>query len=271
MNEAGTSKDTMMKTLTAFSWGYWGWGTTVEKFLDAAEAHEAAAGFDAPAFADVRLRREVRAKQFSGNALEKIVGDDRYRWFHGLGNAKIATHGKGIEILRLGDVELLLEYIVGQAKHRRRVIFFCACEFIEAAGKVCCHRRIVADLLLKAAALQDRHLEVVEWPGGEVQTVELSLKRGQRVDPKILWIPLGKTLPPDGVATLPWGSTLYILKGKELVDFFLTGPAHFRGGQWKLPIGETPSSFDVNDKWQPAIQAETFRERIGVSARRSWG
>lgn len=82
---------TLPNTLTAFSWGYWGWGTEVERFLEAAAAHEAAAGFDAPAFADVRLKRAVRAKSFSGNALEQIVGQERYRWFSGLGNAHIIT------------------------------------------------------------------------------------------------------------------------------------------------------------------------------------
>src|SRR5262245_10852333 len=42
--------------LTAFSWGYWGWGNSVPEFLEAAAALESARGFGPPAFADVRLR-----------------------------------------------------------------------------------------------------------------------------------------------------------------------------------------------------------------------
>ncbi len=71
--------------ITVFTWGYWGWGNAVPEFLEAAASVEAARGFGPPAFADVRLRRSVRAPGFQGGALGTLVGADRYQWFAGPG------------------------------------------------------------------------------------------------------------------------------------------------------------------------------------------
>lgn len=60
-----------------------------------AAAAEAARGFEPPAFADVRLRRSVRAPGFNGAAFEKTVAPERYRWLSGLGNACIETRESG--------------------------------------------------------------------------------------------------------------------------------------------------------------------------------
>src|SRR2546423_1369468 len=86
------------ETLMAFTWGHSGWGNAVRKFLSVADGSEAARGFGPPVFADVRLRRAVRAPGFIGTAFERVVGSERYRWFKGLGNDCIATGEAGIRI-----------------------------------------------------------------------------------------------------------------------------------------------------------------------------
>ena len=43
-----------MKRITLFSWGYWGWGNSVNKFIEATDAVEAARGYSprfSPTFA----------------------------------------------------------------------------------------------------------------------------------------------------------------------------------------------------------------------------
>jgi hypothetical protein len=216
--------------LTAFSWGYWGWGNTVPPFLAAAAAAEAARGFEPPAFADVRLRRSVRAPGFSGTAFEKAVGQDRYRWFGGLGNARIATHEGGVQIARPRDAQLLLDYILDQWKLRRRVLFFCACATDQPQ---LCHRHTVAGFLLRAARRRGIDLSVVEWPGGEPVCREVRLDATQWKRAGGRTVPLGTTLPKDGLATLPWGSTV-VIRSAAASDAMLTGPAIFKR-EWKLP------------------------------------
>jgi hypothetical protein len=220
------------KPMTAFSWGYWGWGTSVPQFLEAATTAEAARGFAPPAFADIRLRRSVRAPGFRDAALEKVVGTERYRWFDGLGNANIATEESGVNIAKPGDVRLLLDFILEQWTANRRVVFFCACP---AEQEEPCHRFTVASLLLDAARARGVSLTVSEWPGGEPETRELVLTPTQVVRTNnTTSIPLGKKLPASGLATLPMGSIVLARPRRGAVVSFLTGPAEFRG-EWKLP------------------------------------
>jgi len=44
----------------------------------AADAVEAARGFEPPFFVDIRIQRSVRAANFCGDAFRKIVGEARY-------------------------------------------------------------------------------------------------------------------------------------------------------------------------------------------------
>jgi hypothetical protein len=87
-----------MKRITLFSWGYWGWGNSVNKFIEATDAVEAARGYSPPIFADIRIRRSVRAKGFNGNAFEKIVGAERHVWMKGLGNQAVADKTQRMKI-----------------------------------------------------------------------------------------------------------------------------------------------------------------------------
>ena len=54
--------------------GILGLGNAVPQFLEVAAALEAARGFEEPVFADVRLRRNVRAPGFNGTAFQSVVG-----------------------------------------------------------------------------------------------------------------------------------------------------------------------------------------------------
>ena len=250
--------------LTAFSWGYWGWGNAVPQFLAAAAAAEAARGFKPPVFADVRLRRSVRAPGFDGTAFEKAVGQDRYRWFDGLGNARIATHEEGVEIAKPGEANHLLDFILEQAAARRRVVFFCACPTNQLLP---CHRHKVTRLLLKVARARNVDLTVVEWPGGEPDCRDVPLDPTQWKQAGGATIPLGMSLPKDGLATLPWGSTVVIRSGTD-ARAILTGPAFFLKGQWRLPKFEIA---DPDDRTGRSLEqsAREFREQYSCNERHS--
>ena len=67
-----------MNQITMFMWGYWGWGSVADKFVESVDALEASRGFKPPLFVDIRLSRSVRAKLFNGKAFEQLVGSSRY-------------------------------------------------------------------------------------------------------------------------------------------------------------------------------------------------
>jgi hypothetical protein len=248
--------------LTAFSWGYWGWGNSVPQFVQAATAHESANGFQPPAFADVRLSRSVRAPGFNGRALERLVGPSRYRWLKGLGNARIATGESGVKIAEPADAHALLDYVKEHATEGRRVLFFCACP---GDRRPPCHRMTVATLLLAAAHARHVDLTVVEWPGGEPERRELRLTNAQEKRARGKTIPLGARMPSDGLATLPWGSTVMVRRG-DRVRGVLTGPAIFADG-WRLPQLDVGRS-DSSDKAALEEQVKKLRVTWGCAPRR---
>lgn len=240
-----------------FSWGYSGWGNAVPQFLEAAAAAEVARGYGRPVFADVRLRRSVRAPGFIGRAFERVVGADRYRWFKGLGNESIVTGESKIRIADPSEAEDLLTFIQESASTKRRVLFFCSCEHVAS-----CHRRTVATLLLRVASKRGIDLTVQEWPGEWPVVRRIQLPVVQR------WkgassIRIGKALPADGLATLPWGSML-VQPGN--VKAMLTGPASYQDG-WKLePFADSEER--TNNPIELAAEASRLRASKGLNARR---
>jgi hypothetical protein len=234
-------------TVTVFSWGYWGWGTTTRQLVRAADAAEAAKGFRTPIFLDIRLRRQGRAKGFVGNAFHDLVGESRYRWMEDLGNLAIATGRGGVEIKNPTAVAKLLELALYATDERRRVIFYCACEFPCLNGKLTCHRREVADLLLVHAKKVGLAVSVVEWPGGK--PVETQLK----VDCKLFSAVMrGRKSIPFSIsqlndfAGLPWASVVAVeCEGGATTGYVMVGPARFAAsrngdGFWYLPVIEPP-------------------------------
>lgn len=148
-------------TLTLFSFGYWGWGNATRELVARVDEIEAARGFAPPFFADVRLRRSVRAPGFSGRAFERLLGPDRHVWMPALGNDAIA-HGGAMRLHDPAAAGELLDRARRLATENRRLLFFCACERPEE-----CHRSLVAEAVRDEARRRKTKVSVVEWPGDE--------------------------------------------------------------------------------------------------------
>jgi hypothetical protein len=110
-----------MKSVTLFSWGYYGWGNYTKQFVEAADAVEAKRGFNPPVFVDVRIRRMVRAPGFREKAFEKLLGPDRYRWMKSLGNKAIEDDTlDSMQIAEPKAAKDLLDLAVHEAKENNR-------------------------------------------------------------------------------------------------------------------------------------------------------
>jgi type I restriction enzyme, R subunit len=131
-------------------------------------------------------------------------------WMKTLGNRSIITKRGQMEIADPGAVTDLLEHILQANDQKRRVLFFCACEYPGTVHSPGCHRATVAGLFLKAAAHQkDVRLTVAEWPGGEPRVTELRTSR--QVVKQLLRGATRVPLPKNDrreLATLPWCSRL---------------------------------------------------------------
>src|SRR6266849_159936 len=95
--------------ITLFTWGYWGWGTTTDRLVEAAGAVERARGFEPPLFVDIRIQRSVRAAGFKGGAFPRTVGRERYVWMRSLGNAAVLERVPGIRINDPAAADTLLD------------------------------------------------------------------------------------------------------------------------------------------------------------------
>jgi hypothetical protein len=123
----------------------------------------------------------------------------------------------------------LLEHVLQAHDQKRRVLFFCACEYPGTVHSPNCHRATVAGLLLKAAHHKGVRLTVTEWPGGEPRTAEL------RVSPQVVKkvlrgatrVPLAKLSQKDRLKfnALPWCSRLKLLSDESSLAI-VSGPAN---------------------------------------------
>lgn len=225
-----------MKT-TIFSWGYYGWGTHTADLIEAVDAVEKSRGFEPPIFVDIRIRRSVRAVGFNGAHFEKLLGDDRHVWMKSLGNKRILSRkGPQVQIAEPDAVEDLLRLAQSNMKERRRLIYFCSCQYPRCNGKIACHRTTVRQLLLKTARKENRSIQVIEWPGGTPRHVYLDLKRDEylAVRKGKLTIGLGDT-PNTAMLGLPSCSVATLRSNGE---FFhrIVGPAIRRSKAWCLPV-----------------------------------
>jgi hypothetical protein len=263
--------------LILFSWGYWGWGNATEQLIVATGIAERARGFEPPVFADCRIRRKVRAKGFLNDAFRELLAKAdsqscRYYWMDDLGNDAVAKGQEGVVIKNEGAIECLLDLATEEAKQRRRVIFYCACEFPRLDGKLTCHRVTIADLLLNHARKNGPNLSVVEWPGGEPITTRLE------VDRKLFSAVMHgrKSIPFEAdrlqdFAGMPWGSILSLASddGKSTADV-LVGPAKFTtfgDGYWYLPVIEPPDADTSRESLRE--RAAQWREAHGLNERES--
>lgn len=257
-----------MEPLTLFTWGYWGWGTATDQLIKAVDAVETSRGYQPPLFVDIRISRSVRAPGFNGPAFERKIGPTRYRWIEDLGN--LAVHdGGSMRIKDPAAAEMLLDIAIDASRNRRRVLFFCACEFPHR-----CHRSEVARLVLKAASARGTRVEVAEWPGGEPRLtdfeVQLSDVDFEKVHSTAKSIRLGEAPNLVEFAAVPWGSVVRVSQlgsGEDDAFRFPVGPARYKKGGWYLPAftrdaGETPIN-EIRD------MVKEFRRDMGFEPRRA--
>jgi hypothetical protein len=232
--------------LELFSWGYWGWGNATERLVEAFDIAEQARGFRESIFVDCRIKRQGLAKGFVGDAFRDLVGPSRYCWMDDLGNEAVAKGISGVEIKNEAAVVDLLRLAQQAATDRRRVLFYCACEFPSLNGNLACHRLRITELLLKRAEDAGQPLTVVEWPGGELLQTGIKAKRelfallasGTRKS-----IPFARNRLAE-FASLPWASIATIERdGDGATCDVLVGPARFASstnaaGYWYLPVIE---------------------------------
>jgi hypothetical protein len=225
-------------TTTIFTWGYYGWGNCTPQLVDAVDAVEISRGFDPPIFVDIRIRRNVRAKGFVGNAFEILLGPNRHRWMKSLGNKFIQTRtGPFVQIAEPPAADTLLDLALESARDKRRLLFFCSCQWPMYDGEIACHRNTVAELVLQAAQRRGESVEIVEWPGGEQTQIDLdvtpevfaSVRKGR------MTVPLGKQPDVAEVAGLPWGSIATVHSAGDKL-YRIVGPAIWQTDKWSLPV-----------------------------------
>jgi hypothetical protein len=236
-----------MKTTTIFTWGYYGWGNATPSLVEAVDAVEGSRGFKPPIFVDIRIRRTVRAEGFKGSNFEKLLGPSRHRWMKGLGNKFILTRtGPIVQIADPSAADDLLDLALESATHKRRLLFFCSCQWPKFDGELACHRTTVAGLILKAAKKRGAAIEIVEWPGEEPKQITLTVtpeafaavRRGRKT------VPLGEEPHLAEVAGLPWCSAATLKSDGEALHR-VVGPAIRQPDQWVLPIMSEP--LDASD------------------------
>jgi hypothetical protein len=251
-----------MKDTTIFTWGYYGWGNATHQLLEVVDAVETSRGFEPPIFVDIRIRRNVRAKGFVGNAFETMLGPNRHRWMRSLGNKFIQTHtGPQIQIAEPSATNELLELALESADHRQRVLFFCSCQWPRCNGEIACHRSTVAELVLQAARRPGASVEIVEWPGGEPDLIDLevapevfaSVRRGRKT------VPLGATTDLAQVGGLSWGSIATVRSGHEQLQR-IVGPAIWQTDKWSLPVFPT----DADGLQEYEKEAARLRKSLGL-------
>ena len=256
-----------MKSVTLFSWGYYGWGNYTKQLVEAADAVEAKRGFNPPVFVDVRIRRMVRAPGFREKAFEKLLGPDRYRWMKSLGNKAIEDDTlDSMQIAEPKATKDLLDLAVHETKeNNRRLIFFCGCQYSKEGKETTCHRAEVSKLVLGEAKKRKQPIEVVEWPGNEPSHIDVELPKKEFK--AVVACKSRARLPPDmdpkGLAGLAWMSDATFQCGEEEVHR-LVGPACCGPKGWYLPIMAWSKEDLPLEEYQGA--AVKFRKHFGFNA-----
>ncbi|MEX0718566.1 MAG: hypothetical protein WD066_18380 [Planctomycetaceae bacterium] len=255
--------DRSTKRLTLFSWGYYGWGNATRQLVKAVDAVEASRGFAPPLFVDIRIQRSVRAKGFNGGAFEKLVGSNRYRWMKLLGNRRIVNRkGAFIQIAEPKAAGELLELAAETANEGRRIIFYCSCEWPKWNGHVNCHRQTVASLLIRRARNAGIPANVIEWPGGRPERIELDVKSDafRKIERGQLSIPLGTRVDLARMAGFGIASIDKLRCGSDAIHR-VVGPAAWKSGKWVLPV---LPEFDAENLADLRRQIARFRRATGL-------
>jgi Protein of unknown function, DUF488 len=223
--------------LTAFTWGYYGWGSHTRELVSAVDEVERSRNRKPPIFVDIRLHRNVQAVGFRGNGFAKTIGEKRYRWMKALGNRNIGTRKRSMKIADPSASDELLDLIIEAAKQKRRILLFCSCGYPDR-HPIDCHRSVVADLLVKSARKRRRGLKISEWPGESPITAKLNvdpktvrkvLNGGNRV--RLPELSRGERLK---FLSLPWSSRVELCSVEGNLAI-VSGPAQL-GAEWYLHV-----------------------------------
>jgi hypothetical protein len=95
----------------------------------------------------------------------------------------------------------------------------------------------VADIVLEAAGNREKPIEIVEWPGGQPQQIDVdvppdvfkALVKGR------VSIPLKKSADLATFAGLPWGSVVTVQSDEKTMRV-ISGPATCQTDGWALPV-----------------------------------
>jgi hypothetical protein len=180
-----------------------------------------------------------------------------------LGNANIGTNRRVAKIADPVGIEELLQLVIDADRQDCRVIFFCACQV-----PCNCHRAIVARMLRGMAGRKRIPLTVIEWPGGEPETVRLAvsptviknvLRGGNR-------IPLNNLSPKTlrRLIALPWCSRVD-LRSEDATLGIVSGPAHM-AADWYLPVIGPKLSTDTDTVQSLKAEATKLRKSLGYAA-----
>jgi hypothetical protein len=181
-----------------------------------------------------------------------------------LGNRSIATGQSRIHIDSPSHARELLQLAIESHRQKRRVLFFCACPDLD--NKIC-HRKKVADLVLREAARQHRRIEIVEWPGSKpaCTTLEVTPQILKKVAAGRKSVPLREQVDLKKFAGLPWGSLVTLQAGKQQLPI-ISGPAKYHGN-WCLQVvrsGEIDTDPNRLKLWRV-----TFLKKSGLEYRSS--
>jgi hypothetical protein len=155
-----------------------------------------------------------------------------------LGNRSVITKERKMKIAEPSAAHDLLKHILQAYDQKRRVLFFCACEYPGTVHSPNCHRAAVAGLLLKAAHRKGVRLTIAEWPGGEprIDKLRISPQEVKKVLRGASRVRLPKLSLKDKrtFAQLPWCSRLKLFSDESSIAI-VSGPAKI-GHDWFLPI-----------------------------------
>lgn len=246
------------ESITLLSFGYWGWGNSTKRLIEAFDALEQSRGFKPPLLVDIRISRSVRAPGFNGSTLEKLIGAERYVHMPELGNRAVLENTlKRITIRNPEAARSLLDRAISEQRRTRRIVFFCACPYQMENGETCCHRYEVGSLLLKHARHRNQQIVLAEWPGTEPQMLSVEIRADQfkKLRRGAKSIPLPRETSLDNIASITWGSVAHGWAGGESLNARVNR-AMWRKDGWYLPV------LDVLDAKGPVASSRD---------RKAWG
>ena len=249
--------------ITVFTFGYWGWGNATDKLVLLVAAVEKERGFKPPFFIDARMSRKVRAKGFIDNTFGDLIGDERYLWLDGLGNAAIKEGGE----TRLKDpakIYDLLQIIEEKANDNRRVIVFCACEYPKSGGVDYCHRVLIAKTLMKEAHKKNAAINIVEWPGHDPVKNNIQITVNDTDFMKVLRgaksLSVAQNLTLSEIGSIPWFTPVKAASddSSRKPVWIFTGPGKYVYDDWHLPVFKLLDSLGENSDKEIQQEREAF-------------